>query len=367
LTTYYTYKRDVPLLPGQTLGFTPGRGYYAHGTPTPTQATRNTTAYREPKTPPPRPPAPKAVPPPVISEHGQGGGSGASDTGRKPTPQETHGGKTTQDSSPGAVPHAVQPTATEPHKVASTSSTTLAKASGVVSAPATAHQRPARPAQHVFAQDTVVRRSPPRSLSAIHPPVRLKVGADTKYPVSPWETDGAIWSRGVVLVGAEASVGDTTIDDVKATYNLRTGEVSIDAGGVEITDHSIAHTQTLLGGDAVSEAATGRKKLRDEPIQVGALTQLVARDLAVVHAVSGTVERTVAGVTFRYVAAVGTEIRLAPAATRGLAEAAAIALLAAAATRLAKRVSARGTAQAALLPYPTPTAAILIKPLPRLR
>jgi hypothetical protein len=103
LTTYYTYKRDVPLLPGQTLGFTPGRGYYAHGTPTPTQATRNTTAYREPKTPPPTPPAPKAVPPPVISEHGQGGGSGASDTGRKPTQQEAHGGN--------AQPAVKQPTA----------------------------------------------------------------------------------------------------------------------------------------------------------------------------------------------------------------------------------------------------------------
>jgi hypothetical protein len=33
--TYYTYKKDVPLLPGQTLAFTPGRGYYAKGTPQP--------------------------------------------------------------------------------------------------------------------------------------------------------------------------------------------------------------------------------------------------------------------------------------------------------------------------------------------
>lgn len=34
---YYTYKSQVPLKPGQTLGFTPGRGYYAKGTPTPTK------------------------------------------------------------------------------------------------------------------------------------------------------------------------------------------------------------------------------------------------------------------------------------------------------------------------------------------
>jgi hypothetical protein len=44
VATYYTYKTDVPLLPGQTLGFESGKGYYAAGTPTPTQATRNTTA-----------------------------------------------------------------------------------------------------------------------------------------------------------------------------------------------------------------------------------------------------------------------------------------------------------------------------------
>jgi hypothetical protein len=53
MTNYYTYRDDVPLLPGQTLGFTRGRGYYAHGTPTPNQATKNTTAYREPKAPSP--------------------------------------------------------------------------------------------------------------------------------------------------------------------------------------------------------------------------------------------------------------------------------------------------------------------------
>lgn len=33
---YYTLKKDVPLKPGQTAGFTEGRGYYAKGTPTPT-------------------------------------------------------------------------------------------------------------------------------------------------------------------------------------------------------------------------------------------------------------------------------------------------------------------------------------------
>jgi hypothetical protein len=38
MPTYYTYKDNVPLKPGQTLGFTPGRGYYAAGTPTPTKA-----------------------------------------------------------------------------------------------------------------------------------------------------------------------------------------------------------------------------------------------------------------------------------------------------------------------------------------
>jgi len=32
---YYTYKRQVPLLPGQTLAFTAGKGYYAKGTPEP--------------------------------------------------------------------------------------------------------------------------------------------------------------------------------------------------------------------------------------------------------------------------------------------------------------------------------------------
>lgn len=44
MTTYYTYKSQVPLLPGQTLAFETGKGYYAAGTPTPNQATRNTTA-----------------------------------------------------------------------------------------------------------------------------------------------------------------------------------------------------------------------------------------------------------------------------------------------------------------------------------
>jgi hypothetical protein len=47
---YYTYKVEVPLLPGQTLAYTPGLGYYAKGTPTPNQATKNTTGLREPAT-----------------------------------------------------------------------------------------------------------------------------------------------------------------------------------------------------------------------------------------------------------------------------------------------------------------------------
>ncbi len=34
MPTYYTYAKDVSLLPGQTLGFTTGKGYYAAGTPT---------------------------------------------------------------------------------------------------------------------------------------------------------------------------------------------------------------------------------------------------------------------------------------------------------------------------------------------
>lgn len=32
-TTYYTYKKDVPLLPGQKVGYETGKGYYAKGTP----------------------------------------------------------------------------------------------------------------------------------------------------------------------------------------------------------------------------------------------------------------------------------------------------------------------------------------------
>ena len=44
MPNYYTYKDQVPLEPGQTLGFTSGKGYYAAGTPTPTQATKETTA-----------------------------------------------------------------------------------------------------------------------------------------------------------------------------------------------------------------------------------------------------------------------------------------------------------------------------------
>jgi hypothetical protein len=38
MTTYYIYKANVPLLPGQTLAYTPGKGYYAAGTPAPNAA-----------------------------------------------------------------------------------------------------------------------------------------------------------------------------------------------------------------------------------------------------------------------------------------------------------------------------------------
>jgi hypothetical protein len=58
MPTYYTYKDEVPLLPGQTLGFTAGKGYYAAGTPTPTQATRETTGYQETYVSPAAAPAP---------------------------------------------------------------------------------------------------------------------------------------------------------------------------------------------------------------------------------------------------------------------------------------------------------------------
>lgn len=35
MPTYYTYEREVPLLPGQTLGFAAGKGYHAKGAPEP--------------------------------------------------------------------------------------------------------------------------------------------------------------------------------------------------------------------------------------------------------------------------------------------------------------------------------------------
>jgi len=47
-TTYYTYAADVPLQPGQTLGFTSGKGYYAAGTPTLTPTTPATPADNPP-------------------------------------------------------------------------------------------------------------------------------------------------------------------------------------------------------------------------------------------------------------------------------------------------------------------------------
>lgn len=40
MPTYYTYKDQVPLLPGQTLGFSSGHGYYAAGSPAPPTPSR---------------------------------------------------------------------------------------------------------------------------------------------------------------------------------------------------------------------------------------------------------------------------------------------------------------------------------------
>jgi hypothetical protein len=48
-TTYYTYSYEVPLKPGQTLGFALGRGYYAKGTPS---AQPSTTQPRQADTAP---------------------------------------------------------------------------------------------------------------------------------------------------------------------------------------------------------------------------------------------------------------------------------------------------------------------------
>ena len=45
---FYTYKKDVPLAPGQKLQFTAGRGYYAAGIgvmPPPTSNTSGARAY----------------------------------------------------------------------------------------------------------------------------------------------------------------------------------------------------------------------------------------------------------------------------------------------------------------------------------
>jgi hypothetical protein len=67
--TYYTYKYEVALKPGQTLGYTPGRGYYAKGTPTPA----------------PAPPAPKAAPPGPIGDAASGSGYGTP-TSTQPQP-----------------------------------------------------------------------------------------------------------------------------------------------------------------------------------------------------------------------------------------------------------------------------------------
>jgi len=44
MTTFYTKKDEVSLKPGQTLGFTAGKGYYAGGTPTPPKPPPSSTA-----------------------------------------------------------------------------------------------------------------------------------------------------------------------------------------------------------------------------------------------------------------------------------------------------------------------------------
>ncbi len=81
---YYTYADEVPLLPGQTLAYSPGRGYYAKGSPEPLSE-HGKGQERNAARPASKQPEP-------ISEHGRGGGSGATDTGAKPTPRETETG-----------------------------------------------------------------------------------------------------------------------------------------------------------------------------------------------------------------------------------------------------------------------------------
>lgn len=85
-TTYFTYKADVPLQSGQTLGFTSGRGYYAAGTPTPApaptpaqpvavQPVSAATGSAAGTPTPTAPPAQQAAVQPVASAASSGGGT----------------------------------------------------------------------------------------------------------------------------------------------------------------------------------------------------------------------------------------------------------------------------------------------------
>jgi len=87
--TYYTFKAQVPLLPGQTLAFTTGRGYYAAGTPQP------------------------------MSEHGQGGGY-AKPVATQPLPARAPEPISDAASSGGYSTAATQPKAVDPPKPGAT-------------------------------------------------------------------------------------------------------------------------------------------------------------------------------------------------------------------------------------------------------
>lgn len=77
---YYTYKRDVPLRPGERLGFTPGRGYYSI-------------------------PAPKAAPLPASSKSTPGGSAQKHPVQPKPAVRSAHSPQHAQ-----ADRHPAQPT-----------------------------------------------------------------------------------------------------------------------------------------------------------------------------------------------------------------------------------------------------------------
>ncbi len=104
VTDYYTWAYEVPLLPGQALGFTPGKGYYAKGTPL-ASAAEITAAHSAPgtksATPLPRQPRSATSSPPVSESPTEPNGVGTSGAtihgepsravtspGRKPSPNE---------------------------------------------------------------------------------------------------------------------------------------------------------------------------------------------------------------------------------------------------------------------------------------